>query len=89
MFAQEGTVVQNLGSSMDLFDGQAVDRLGVKLGYPFPAGIYVSEKAEKCPDIIKNIKVSVKGYNCNLSGLENQCEKLLKQSYSKEYVCKY
>ncbi|MBR5520789.1 MAG: glycoprotease [Oscillospiraceae bacterium] len=89
MFAQEGKVVQNLGSSMDLFAGQAVDRLGVKLGYPFPAGIYVSEKAEKCPDIIKNIKVSVKGYNCNLSGLENQCEKLLKQSYSKEYVCKY
>ena len=27
-----------LGTSSDLYAGQAVDRLGVKLGYPFPAG---------------------------------------------------
>lgn len=60
----------------------------MKLGFPFPAGVYVSQLAEKCDDIIKS-KVSVKGYNCNLSGLENQCDKLLSQGYTKEYVCKY
>lgn len=32
-----------LGTSSDLYAGQAVDRLGVKLGFPFPAGVYVSE----------------------------------------------
>ena len=31
----------------------------------------------------------MKGYNCNLSGLENQCDKLLSQGYTKEYVCRY
>ncbi len=88
LLAENGRVVRTLGSSQDLFAGQAVDRLGVKLGFPFPAGQYVSDLAEKCEDIIKP-KISVKGYNCNLSGLENQCDKLLAQGYSKEYVCRY
>ncbi len=88
LLAENGRVVRTLGSSQDLFAGQAVDRLGVKLGFPFPAGQYVSDLAEKCDDVIKP-KISVKGYNCNLSGLENQCDKLLSQGYSKEYVCKY
>lgn len=88
LLAENGRVVCTLGSSQDLFAGQAVDRLGVKLGFPFPAGQYVSDLAEKCTDVIKP-KISVKGYNCNLSGLENQCDKLLAQGYSKEYVCRY
>ena len=88
MLAESGKVVETLGSSLDLFAGQAVDRLGVKLGFPFPAGVYVSQLAEKCDEKITP-KVSVKGYNCNLSGLENQCDKLLSQGYTKEYVCRY
>ncbi len=84
-----GQAVQTLGSSLDLFAGQAVDRLGVKLGFPFPAGQYVSNMAEKSIDSIKNIKISIKDCNCNLSGLENQCDNLLKQGYTPEYVCKY
>ena len=88
LLAENGKVIRTLGSSLDLFAGQAVDRLGVKLGFPFPAGQYVSDMAEKCNEIIKP-KISVKGFDCNLSGLENQCDKLLSQGYSKEYVCKY
>lgn len=88
MLAEDGKVVETLGSSLDLFAGQAVDRLGVKMGFPFPAGVYVSQLAEKCDEKISP-KVSVKGYNCNLSGLENQCDKLLSQGYTKEYVCRY
>ena len=65
-----------------------MDRLGVKLGFPFPAGVYVSQQAEKCKDTIKP-KVSVKGLNCNLSGLQNQCEKLLADGAQTEYVCRY
>ncbi|MBQ6851011.1 MAG: glycoprotease [Oscillospiraceae bacterium] len=89
LLAENGIVKKSLGSSMDLFAGQAVDRLGVKLGFPFPAGQYVSDLAEKCEEKIPKPKISVKGYNCNLSGLENQCDKLLAQGYTREYVCKY
>lgn len=88
MLAENGKVIHTLGSSLDLFAGQAVDRLGVKLGFPFPAGQYVSDMAEKCTEFIKP-KISVKDFDCNLSGLENQCDKLLAEGYSKEYVCKY
>ncbi len=88
MLAENGTVVKTLGSSLDLFAGQAVDRLGVKLGFPFPAGQYVSDLAVQCNETI-TAKISVKGYNCNLSGLENQCQKLIDRGHSKEYVCKY
>ena len=80
--------IECVGTSGDLYAGQAVDRLGVKLGYPFPAGQYVSQLAESCTEKIRP-KVSVKGTRCSLSGLENQCNKLLDQGKSREYVCRY
>ena len=77
-----------LGTSSDLYAGQAVDRLGVKLGYPFPAGVYVSEQAALCTEKVRP-KVSVHGLTCSLSGLENQCARLLAEGRDAAYVCKY
>lgn len=80
--------IRTLGTSTDLYAGQAVDRLGVRLGYAFPAGAQVSALAAQCAEEIRP-KVSVRGLNCSLSGLENQCERLLDEGKSKEYVCRY
>lgn len=88
MLVENGQINKTIGSSNDLFAGQAVDRLGVKLGFPFPAGVYVSQLATQCDEIFKP-KVSVDGLNCNLSGLQNQCEKLIEQGYDNSYICKY
>ena len=77
-----------LGTSSDLYAGQAVDRLCVKLGFPFPAGAEVSRLAALCEEPIRP-KSSVKGMTCSLSGLENQCNALLQAGKSPEYVCKY
>ncbi|MBE6877612.1 MAG: glycoprotease [Ruminococcaceae bacterium] len=88
ILVENGKIVETVGSSNDLFAGQAVDRLGVKLGFPFPAGVYVSQLAAQCDEIIKP-KVSVKGLNCNLSGLQNQCEKLIDEGRDNAYVCRY
>lgn len=77
-----------LGTSSDLYAGQAVDRLGVSLGFGFPAGVKVSELAARCDEDIRP-KASVKGMQCSLSGLENQTKQLLEQGKSPEYVCKY
>ena len=65
-----------------------MDRIGVKLGFGFPAGVEVSRLAAQCDEPIKP-KASVKGLNCSLSGLENQCAALLAAGKSPEYVCKY
>ncbi len=80
--------IEPLGSSSDLYAGQAVDRLGVKLGFPFPAGTEVSRLAAECSEPIRP-KSSVRGMDCSLSGLENQCAALLAQGKSSAYVCKY
>lgn len=88
LFCQGASPLQCLGTSGDLYAGQAVDRLGVRLGYAFPAGAEVSRLAGNCTESIRP-KVSVKGTTCSFSGLENQCTNLLAEGKTPEYVCKY
>ena len=88
LYAAGAERITPLGTSSDLYAGQAVDRLGVKLGFPFPAGVYISEQAALCKEKV-HPKVSVHGLTCSLSGLENQCAKLLADGHDAPYVCKY
>ena len=81
-------VLFTVGRSTDLYAGQAVDRLGVRLGFSFPAGAQLSELAQKCTQT-PTPRASVRGTDCSLSGLQNQCEKLLEEGKAPEYVAKY
>lgn len=80
--------IEQIGTSSDLYAGQAVDRLGVRLGFAFPAGVSVSEQAALCTQEPRP-KCSVQGTDCSLSGLENQCVRLLEEGKDAPYVCKY
>ena len=71
-----GFSAELVGESADLHAGQVIDRVGVYLGLPFPAGRPLEELADGCVSPIKSIRVSVKGLRANLSGLENQAKKL-------------
>ena len=88
LLCDEVRTITQLGTSTDLYAGQAVDRVGVKLGFGFPAGVEVSRLAAECDVTIKP-KSSVRGMECSLSGLENQCNALLTAGKSPAYVCKY
>ena len=88
LLCNEVKEITTLGTSTDLYAGQAVDRVGVKLGFGFPAGVEVSRLAALCEEPIKP-RSSVKGMQCSLSGLENQCNALLAAGKSPDYVCKY
>lgn len=77
--------VKLAASSLDLKGGQAVDRVGGMLGLPFPSGRYLEELALKSTASFK-IRPSMKGADCSLSGIQNQCEKLLKQGMAFEDV---
>ena len=72
-----------IGGSMDLKAGQAVDRVGVMLGLPFPAGKYLEELALKSDRKFK-IKPVIKGTECCLSGIENKCRKMLENGEKPE-----
>lgn len=88
LLCDEVRQITTLGTSSDLYAGQAVDRVGVKLGFAFPAGAEVSRMAAQCTEEIRP-KSSVRGMECSLSGLENQCNALLAAGKTPEYVCKY
>lgn len=81
-------VLALLGQSEDLHAGQAVDRLGVKLGFAFPAGADVSRLALACDEEMEP-RATVRGGNCHLSGLQNQCERLLAEGREAAYVAKF
>ena len=75
-------------NSLDLKAGQAIDRVGVKLGLPFPAGKYMDELAAACGKRYK-VKPSMKGASFSLSGVQNKCEKLIAEGASQEEVSAY
>lgn len=81
-------IMEKAGGSTDLYAGQAVDRIGVKLGFPFPAGSYMSDLAARC-DKSLTPKTSVRGCECSFSGLENQCNQLIEKNYPFETIARY
>ena len=75
--------VKMLGCTEDLNAGQAIDRIGVKMGLSFPCGPALEELAKENKEKLPPRKICVKGYNCCLSGLENLALKLYAQSNDK------
>lgn len=70
-------IIEILGGSNDLHAGQAIDRIGVKMGLKFPCGPKIEQLALKNDEKIPNYKISVNNFSCNLSGLENIASNLL------------
>lgn len=84
----EGEHITLLGATEDINAGQLIDRVGVMLGMSFPCG----EELEKCCEGIertKGIRVCVNGFNCNLSGFENQAKARLSLGESKESIAAF
>ena len=75
-------------SSSDLKAGQAIDRIGVKMGLRFPAGAQLEKLALKSQKEYKN-KVKLMDGKCSLSGIQNKCEKMLSQGERNEDVAKF
>lgn len=58
------------------------------MGYKFPAGRYIDENALNCTEkILQGLKTSVKDGYMNLSGLENQVNRIIGKN-TKEYISK-
>ena len=66
------------GTSLDLKAGQAIDRVGLMLGLQFPCGKALEQLAKQSRKPFR-IKPVIRGVDCCLSGLENQCRKKLEQ----------
>ena len=67
---------ERIASSLDLKAGQAVDRAGLMLGLSFPCGKELDFLACQSKKRFK-VRAPMKGLDCSLSGLENQCRKMV------------
>lgn len=83
--------IEKLGGTLDISAGKAVDRIGVKLGIKFPCGKALEILSDSCvdTDCFKNMKICVNGFDCNLSGLENKADELIKKGAPYETVSAY
>jgi len=78
-----------IGGSCDLHAGQLIDRTGVALGLPFPAGPALEklaiqgESAAKIPTAMAEC-----GMRCHLSGAETQLRKWIEEGIKKEDIAR-
>ena len=77
---ESGFEVELIGGSSDLHAGQAIDRIGVKMGLKFPCGREIERLALQNTKKIPSYRISVSDLTCNLSGLENLSLKILKET---------
>ena len=78
--------IEPLGGSTDLHAGQFVDRVGVRLGLPFPCGKALEALALKAEAGGIRFPSAVRGLRCSLSGAESQAQRLLDEGARPEEV---
>lgn len=86
--ADEIFTTEIAAQSLDLKAGQAVDRVGVMLGLPFPAGPELENLALRAQKTFA-VRAVMKGCDCSLSGVENQCHALLEKGTPKEEIAAF
>ena len=69
--------IERIGGSEDIHAGQFVDRVGVRMGLPFPSGVELEKLARAATDRSLRLPSSVKGLVCSFSGMESQAMRLL------------
>ncbi|CUH94295.1 hypothetical protein P22_0361 [Propionispora sp. 2/2-37] len=77
---KESMAVTLLGTSCDLHAGQFVDRVGVALGLPFPAGPHLEKLAAAGRQKKLVLPVAVQGLHVSFSGPETHVMRLIKQN---------
>lgn len=88
LLVDSNRTITKLGGTLDLNAGQAIDRIGVKLGMKFPCGAEFEKEALKCKEEIK-VNVCVNDLSCNLSGFENKADDFIKSGKNKSYIALY
>ena len=84
-----GFSVERIAGTEDLNAGQAIDRAGVMMGLPFPCGAAMERLAEAYQGKISSPRICVRDGNCHLSGLQNQTEKLWRETADPGAVSAY
>ncbi|MCG0277620.1 MAG: O-sialoglycoprotein endopeptidase [Thermanaeromonas sp.] len=76
-----GVKLKKVGGTTDLNAGQFIDRIGVLLGLPFPAGPHLEELARGAGPGTEEVALpsAVRGYDFSFSGPASHAERLIQQ----------
>ncbi len=77
-----------VGHSLDLKAGQLIDRVGGMLGLPFPAGSALDELSRRAVGEYRP-RATMRGCDCHLSGVENQCRDRLRRGEPPEEIARF
>ncbi len=72
--------VELVGATLDINGGQAIDRVGVAMGFSFPCGCELERQAASFNGKIYKHPVCVRDGSCSLSGLESIALRLYSES---------
>ena len=76
LLSLRGEELTLLGGTLDLHAGQVVDRVGVALGLPFPAGPHLEKLAlQGHAEARLPVSMAEGGLRCHLSGAESQAQR--------------
>lgn len=73
-----GYRIEKMGGTLDLHAGQLIDRIGVEMGLPFPAGPALEEMAKGAKGSFR-LPTYTSGYSFSFSGIEALLFRLLKE----------
>ena len=82
LLACENSRLTLLGGCADLHAGQVVDRVGVAMGLPFPAGPHLEKLAmsyEGAVESLLPVSMEKEGLTCHLSGVETRAQQWIKE----------
>lgn len=86
---EDGFDIEIAGQGADLHAGQLIDRVGLGLGYPFPAGKFMDGAALSYAQNggeIPLVKTTLDGSDVHFSGAEAQAQRLISEGTPKEAV---
>lgn len=78
-----------VGGTSDISAGQLIDRAGVLLGLPFPAGKALDELYPQADEPVGPFKVKLNGLTFSLSGVENQVRERAERGDSPANVARF
>lgn len=79
---------ERVAESLDLKAGQAIDRVGVTLGLPFPAGPALDALSRESEKTYR-VKPFLRDGNCSLSGVQNRCEQMKAAGEADRDIARY
>ena len=84
-----GFETELFGGTADLNAGQVIDRIGVLMDLPFPAGVHLEKLALQNTKKVPKKAISANGMTVNFSGLENLAAKLYRETQDKALVAAF